>query len=237
MELLRQEEDYVAHFAEQLYGETATANESGLSLNINRLQNAHIVLASRVVLSALYGVLGPHIRIARTHVDAAIRLIHSDKPSGSVTLPGNVLLRRRYRELLISRQQPEAKETFHQIEIVAPGIYEFCGARIRIRLSARYRLDPKGSDGIRKAVFDAKIASFPLVLRGMLPGDRFKPWGIDGSRKLKKTFIDLKIPRDRRRSIPLLVKDGEILWVAGIRRGQGASVTERTSEVLELEIV
>ncbi|MBI5252624.1 MAG: tRNA lysidine(34) synthetase TilS [Desulfomonile tiedjei] len=237
MELLRQEEDYVAGLAEQLYKETVTQKESGLSLNITRLREAHTVLVSRVILSALYKVCGQQVRVGRVHIKSATSLVYSAKPSGSVTLPGNLFLRRNYEELLIATKRPEAFETRHQIEITGPGVYEFppSGFKIRIRLAVRREHDPKDADGKHRAVFDAKNAAFPLILRSTLTGDRFHPWGMGGSRKLKKIFIDLKIPRDQRKSIPLLVKDGEILWIAGVRRGRGARVTPKTSQVLEVE--
>ncbi len=242
MGLLRQEEDFISEVAEQLYDETVTRYESGLSLNVVRLREAHSVLASRVILSALYKVFGPQIRIGRVHVDSLVRLVCSKNPSGSVTLPGNFFVRRSYEQLLISHQRPgvpEAVEKIDQIEITSAGTYEFpgSGVKIRIGLSARTHLDPKNADGARRALFDAQNAAFPLILRGMVPGDRFKPWGMGGSRKLKKTFIDLKIPREQRKLTPLLVKNGEILWIAGVRRGRAAEVTEKTVQVMEVEMM
>ena len=57
------------------------------------------------------------------------------------------------------------------------------------------------------------------------------------ARKLKKVFIDMKVPACLRRTIPLLVKGEEILWVPGIRRGQGAPVLPGTRRVLEVSLV
>ncbi len=172
-------------------------------------------------------------------MDSVAKLVYSEKPSGSVTLPGNLFVRRSYERLLISLQLPEALKKPDQIEISAAGIYEFpgSGVKIRIGLCARAHLDPKNADGARRALFDAHNATFPLILRGMMPGDRFKPWGMGGSRKLKKTFIDLKIPREQRKLTPLLLKNGEILWIAGVRRGRAAEVTEKTIQVMEVEMM
>jgi tRNA(Ile)-lysidine synthase len=43
---------------------------------------------------------------------------------------------------------------------------------------------------------------------------------MDGRKKLKDFFIDTKIDKESRRSLPL-VEAGEILWVAGMRRCSG----------------
>ena len=52
------------------------------------------------------------------------------------------------------------------------------------------------------------------VIRTRCAGDRFKPFG-SGENKLKDFLIDAKVPRDERDNLPLIAKDGEILWVVG----------------------
>ena len=92
-------------------------------------------------------------------------------------------------------------------------------------------------DGITAAAFDADEVSFPLTVRNPLPGDRFKPWGLQGTRKLKKVLIDLKIPRDLRKKLPLLLKDDTILWIPGVRRSDAAPIHSATRRVLAISIV
>ena len=40
--------------------------------------------------------------------------------------------------------------------------------------------------------FDAAQIEHPIRVRGFNPGDRFQPFGLSGSQKLKKLFIDRK---------------------------------------------
>ena len=53
-------------------------------------------------------------------------------------------------------------------------------------------------------------------------------------RVLVNLLIDRKVPRPLRDEIPLLVSGSTILWVAGLRTAQPASVTRRTSRVLRV---
>ena len=58
-----------------------------------------------------------------------------------------------------------------------------------------------------------------LVVRNRRPGDRLRPLGAPGTRKLKDLLIDRKIPRDRRDRLPLLClaqDDERIAWVPGV---------------------
>jgi tRNA(Ile)-lysidine synthase len=77
---------------------------------------------------------------------------------------------------------------------------------------------------------------FPLELRSRRPGDRFHPQGAPGSRKLKSFLIDAGIAKGRRDQLPLLCRDGEILWVVGVRAGQGAPRPEVGSTAWALRV-
>jgi tRNA(Ile)-lysidine synthase len=75
---------------------------------------------------------------------------------------------------------------------------------------------PAASDGA--AVFDLDRLMLPLRVRAPRPGDRMRPRGGRGSRKLSDLLIDAKIPRARRSGLSLLeAADGTILFVPGLR--------------------
>jgi len=68
------------------------------------------------------------------------------------------------------------------------------------------------------ACFDAARVRWPLVLRAPRAGDRMAPRGGRGRRKLSDLFIDAKIPRPERASLPVLCDGtGAILFVPGLR--------------------
>jgi tRNA(Ile)-lysidine synthase len=89
----------------------------------------------------------------------------------------------------------------------------------------------------RKAFLDGETVEFPVTVRNFRPGDRFAPLGAGGTQKLKKFFIDHKVPRDQRRRCPLLVSRGRILWVAGHRIDHRARLSPLTRRVLKAEII
>ncbi len=85
-----------------------------------------------------------------------------------------------------------------------------------------------------EALFDADRIGGGLVARSFVRGDRIRPLGMEGTRKVKDVFIDHKIPRARRTGFPLVVADGEVAWMPGLVRGRAAIVTEQTTRVLRL---
>jgi len=69
----------------------------------------------------------------------------------------------------------------------------------------------------------ASEAAWPLWWRGRRPGDRFRPAGGRGSKKLKAWLIDRKVPQEVRDGLRLLADDaGWVLWIPelGARSGK-----------------
>lgn len=75
-----------------------------------------------------------------------------------------------------------------------------------------------------------------LELRTARPGDRFRPFGVDGSVRLFRWLASQQVELDRRPGTLLVVGGNEILWVVGLRRSQLAPVTKRTERVLVFEV-
>jgi tRNA(Ile)-lysidine synthase len=92
---------------------------------------------------------------------------------------------------------------------------------------------PRGGD---RVAFDAAGLPRTLTVRPRRPGERFHPFG-GPERRLKSFLIDAKVPRWERDRLPLIDAGGEIVWVAGVRRGATAPVTLATREVIELIVL
>jgi tRNA(Ile)-lysidine synthetase-like protein len=58
---------------------------------------------------------------------------------------------------------------------------------------------------------------FPLVVRGWQPGDRIRL--AYGAKKLKKLFLEARIPSLERARLPVLADaDDTVLWIPGVAR-------------------
>ena len=56
-----------------------------------------------------------------------------------------------------------------------------------------------------------------LCVRSPRDGDRIRPMGMRGSRKLQDIFVDLHVPRRSRSQVPILLCGDQIIWVPGYR--------------------
>ena len=74
------------------------------------------------------------------------------------------------------------------------------------------------------------------VVRSWREGDRMKPFGMKGSRKLSDIFSDAKISVADKRKISVLTRNGEIIWVIGLRTARLFSVTDSTDTIIKVAI-
>ena len=93
-------------------------------------------------------------------------------------------------------------------------------------------LNFKKSKFIKYFDFD-KIDNF-ISIRNRRNGDKIIPLGMNGSKKLKDIFIDMKIPKEERDCIPLLCLDDNISWIVGIRVSEEYKITNKTKNILKV---
>lgn len=82
------------------------------------------------------------------------------------------------------------------------------------------------------ALFDADVLD-RLVVRAIRPGDRIRPMGLGGSKKLQDVLVDAKVPREARDGLWVAAHPatGEVVWVPGLARSEVAPVTTSTTQV------
>lgn len=82
------------------------------------------------------------------------------------------------------------------------------------------------------AMLDLALLHFPLTIRQVQNGDRFVPFGMNGSRLVSDFLTDLHLSRaERKKSWVLTDKDGNILWLIGYRISQLYAVRKETVNI------
>ncbi|HRJ78428.1 MAG TPA: tRNA lysidine(34) synthetase TilS, partial [Planctomycetota bacterium] len=84
---------------------------------------------------------------------------------------------------------------------------------------------------------DASKVLFPLYVRSRKDGDRIRPLGMEGEKKVQDLLTDSKVPREQRDLVPLVCDSNGIVWVVGQTIANHLKVTERSSQVLALSVL
>lgn len=94
---------------------------------------------------------------------------------------------------------------------------------------------PSMVDGKNVVAFNRDLMKCcQFVLRHWRRGDRFKPFGMKGSKLLSDLFVDLKLTQAQKSAVWLLEADGKILWALGYRAAHEFVVTPGATDYVLL---
>ena len=215
-------------------GETS----SRLALDGQLLRAQHPALQRRLLRLAIERLQGNLQGIYCRHLEALRRLLERPSPGRSLELPHGLRATLEGPLLILStepRQVPPTTAQTYMPSMPAPGTYEFpaLGFSLTIEHRPPTSAPPSSSDADLSSIrLDAELLKWPLGLRTWEPGDRFRPLGLGGTKKLQDFFVDLKIPRQERCRVPLLCDQEKICWVVGYRLDDRVKVTSRTTHPL-----
>ncbi len=238
------ENDFIDGLAGQLLDSHSRFADGVLEVELDALAQAHPSLARRAILLAIEKIRGERTDIYSTHVEDVLDLIRTDNRSGSLSLPGGAIVRKRYgvveftlSSMLASLKVPKYKKT-----IAVPGftVVPYTSSVIVADVFPIEELGDRHKSGDRSVAYmDYDVVRDGLAVRNRRDGDRFRPLGMKGTKKLKEFFIDNKIKQEIRDKIPLVVygRDREqIAWIGELRLAESVKITRKTRNVLRLSL-
>jgi tRNA(Ile)-lysidine synthase len=197
-------------------------------------------LARRFVRS-IAADAAPGVTLSARHLKAVSGLAATDKPGGHLDLPG-LSVRKRGDVLTFQRAsgapgRVAAGVPWPARRLDVPGVVAVPEAGIDI--VSRAAVVEEGEWQRLEAsevALQAGSVQLPLQVRNRRPGDRFRPLGAPGRRKLQDVLVDRKVPRFERDAVPVVVDAADrIVWVAGVALAHECRVTAPQDGVLILE--
>ena len=152
-----------------------------------------------------------------------------------LSVPGGFTLTRRNRHLFLGRVRPAAPLPPRPLPV--PGEAGLPDGRL---VTAAWWLgNPPDWSGVsrKEAFLDGEALSMPLAVRSRRPGDRFRPLGLGGAKKIKEALIEAKVPREEREAVPIVTDSRDrVVWVAGLRLDERFRITGATRRILRLSL-
>ncbi|MEK6647157.1 MAG: tRNA lysidine(34) synthetase TilS [Candidatus Firestonebacteria bacterium] len=236
-EIARQDIDFLKGEAKKIFKKLAIFKEGKVLFEIKKFTVMHLSLQRLLLREAIISVCGNLLGITYEHLEQILESVRTKKTI-NIELPHQVYAKIRYGNIEIGLKKDILKKEAFFCQIEIPG--EFYIPEIDKTIFTSFKnikylkLKTKNK---KKILVDADKIDLPLVLRNRLNGDRFYPFGMNFSKKLKIFLIDEKIPFEYRDKIPILVDNrGKIIWVIGLRMDNRFKVTRYTQNALEISI-
>ena len=217
--LLRADEEYLENEAKKYV--------RGNTIEISALTSLPFPIASRAVRAAYENAAGTAKDLEFKHVEYILSHL---KPHGKIIdLCFEISAFAQYGTLIFQKNaQTENKDFCYPLQISGKTPIPELNTTIITKVC-----DKAPDSGI---YFDyEKLKNTPLFVRTRRISDRFLPFGMNGTKTIKKLFIDEKVPESMRDKIPLVVtENGEILCAFGVKRSDLYKTDQQTKKFLKM---
>jgi tRNA(Ile)-lysidine synthase len=232
------DDDYMEAQTLEAFKEGITPSGEGFRLERGRFRGLHVALQRRLIKLILNCSSNPRQMLEFKHIEEIQAAISQERPTvARLDIGDGWVMKREYEELYIGPSLPESIGFDYIVDRVMKRV-DIAETGDRVRLERLEGSDPAVPANRDEAYFDEGLLQFPLRIRSRLPGDLMHPYGLNGTKKVQDMFVDAKVPRSRRDSLPLLVNgDGQVLWIPGMRRSRYALVTADTRTTLRFTYV
>ena len=141
----------------------------------------------------------------------------------AVRIDNGLVLYRRERHSYAVPLQPDGKSRI-----------EFPAIDFTCRLKENWRGRPIKKRGSGKVILDWEKIRPPILVRHIKPGDRFRPLGLGGTKKVGDFLTDRKVPPVYRDEIPVVCDTEGIIWVVGYEIDNRVKIDEDTKKVITI---
>lgn len=213
-----------------LFREATTESGNDFYLDVSRYLSLDSETKHRMI-ACILGKFQPGLIPLREHMVLIEKTVRSGRPNATAILPCGIRVKKEYERMIITTKGPP--EGFSSVFPVGPGKNTIKNLAVTLDIAIGSAGEGLFTAGPDTAFLDAdKIGE--LTVRTFRNGDRFIPLGMSLPVKLKDFFISRKVPREKRRLIPLLVSGKDIVWVVGHRIDERYKVTEKTKSFIKI---
>ncbi len=240
IETIEADVELLDDLTEQAWDEAAEISGESVALDRATFLAQPLAIKRRLLRLAAEELAGePSPLSFQNTVDIMEKVVGGDS-GASLDLPGGLSARREYDTIIMEPaiEAPADEEPdFPATALRVPGVtrLDLLNMTIEAVFAAPDKLDKEAGEDV--AFLDAGLVKGTGTVRPPRAGDRFTPYGMNGSKKLSDVFVDSKTPRPARRVTPVVEFNGRIVWVAGYRIDEKYKVTKRTKRMLVLRLL
>lgn len=232
MEIFREEEKFFDILVTKtLMKLISRKTDEHIELFLSPMESMEKVILRRILRRAIDETKGLR-GVGFVHIEDIMDLIRKGRHGDRLYLPKGLRVIKNYATLVMTSETPVKIGTY---DLDVPGEVVIRETKTVIKVSVAEKAEDYG-DGKSVILLDADKATLPLTVRARADGDYFYPMGFGKRKKLQDFFVDEKVPRDERDSIPVVAAGDDIVWIAGYRADERFKADKGTKRFLRLEI-
>lgn len=227
------------------------SEEQEVVLNLKGFLEQHLAVKRRIIRYCYNELRGNEDQgLLFNHVEDVLELAAESETGSIVHLPFGVTVRKCYEEIAFSlfrksKEKSAPKGFLYHFSVPGELYVNEVNAEIKAEIKSLADIEEEeiksfSSGSAGKVMIDYDKITGDLFIRNRRKGDRFVPFGMTGTKKLKDFLIDNKTPRFQRDAVLLVTcgteNDDHIVWVGGLRSSELYKIDDSTSSVLIISI-
>lgn len=234
-EIIRRDDDFICGYVNAILASPHIQKKMDeVSFSAEYFRMLHVSLGYRLIKVLLEYLALAGKGFSSSHIQSLVDLAIGSSSGKVISLPYGLYAQKEYDRIFIRSGRIEKVQDY-EYPITIPGAVDLKERRLilSVRWVTEDEVDFKCS---HKTYFDGDKIKEPLIIRNRRRGDWFEPLGTRGSQKIKKLFIDRKIPRPERDCIALIADQESVIWIENIHLSERIKVSYETKKFLILEI-
>lgn len=234
--LMAIDNEFFEEYSNDLYHKMVRKKDKySIVLDGKAFKKEHRSIQTRIIRNCILELNGSLQGITMRHVEDVMTLFLERGTGKSISLIDNLVAKTSYDDFIIEKSNGEKDADFlYRIDINSSNYISELGYGFKAEIKSIDQVNIDKENRYKK-YFDYDKLIGDVYVRNRRDGDRFVPFGMKGSKKLKDYFIDEKIPKDERDRIPIITDDKNIIWIVGYRISDLYKITRDTKRVLIIE--
>lgn len=233
--ILQKDNDFIEEYSKRCYNIYCKNYSNKLEVSKELFENEMESIITRVIIMAFKEISKCYQNFEMKHIYEIVNL--SRRGTGKmINLTNNIICENLYGDIIFRIDNKNKKNSNSEIVIDKNNIsnniifdnyivsFEVINNKNKVEFSKNSLIKLFDYDNIEKEI----------IIRYRKDGDRITPLGMNGSKKLKDIFINLKVPREKRDNIPILCFDDKISWIVGYKTSQESKITHDTKNILKI---
>lgn len=224
-ELAKLDGEFLEQYSKNIFREIAIKESNQISINIDQLNSLDKAIQNRIIRLAFDQFPKGLRDLSLENVEEIIQL--KDLQSGKfIDNINEIRIRNSYGNFIFERNF-----NIHHNDIyisLKKGINNIHGEIILVE-EVSEQINTKNSITIPK-----ELIKTDLVIRTRKDGDKMRPLGLSGTKKLKDIFIDKKIDRLHRNKYLILADSENIYWIIDLLKSELTELKSKNDEYIKI---
>lgn len=223
----------IVHWVSSNLADELMKIENGQALlNVRGLKALEAPFQTEALRTILKRLL--HQPARRSDIQRVMALVAANAGSRA-TLTGSLEAIKDHNDVVI-RETSNGQVSDDAVEIVINGDGAYISGSQKLEIISRTAPVMSLRSPANEMIADFSSVVGKIVWRQWGDGERFQPFGMEGTSLVSDVLTNSRIPHSQRRSVRVLADDEGILWVCGVRTAERIRVADATKHLLSAKV-